>query len=617
VTNTNTAVNGTQTATATSNAVLVTVSAIVNAATPTITASLLSPTTNVGTAVTALDATATASDSGTITYQWYSNGSATTTGGTAITTDGTSATYVPSVVTAGTYYYYCVVTNSKAVAGTTTATATSNVSTVTVTDIANTDANLSAIAISDGTLSPSFASGTESYTASVANGTSSITVTPTVTTSGATVTVNGTTVATGTPSSAISLTEGSNKITIIVTSLDTTVTKTYTIVVTRAAAPSEGSSYSGSGTSASSAIPISQTSSVESAISSTSGSKAVTTTMTGTTTAAAGIFSTLAENTDKILTIKAADYAWIVKGSDVTNPTASSNYDLGASFKWAAKNEITTAPTGASLSDLVVDVNLNSSTLPGQMTLQFSTMNVSTKYAGKTLYYYYNDTSSVIKAFSVSSTIENLVYYGTVTVASDGTVKLPLDKGSEYLLTEKRILTDISSSWAYDSIIKMVSKDIVSGTPEGLYQPEKDVTRSEFAKMVAVAFGYTSTKDTSKFSDVSSSDWYYEYVNALTDNGIMLGLSESNFGANDNLTREQMATIIYRVIQNKNYSISGTSSSTFKDVGNISSYAADSVKALSNAEIIKGFTDGKFMPQGTATKAQIAAILDRLLLSKN
>ena len=90
--------------------------------------------------------------------------------------------------------------------------------------------------ISAGTLTPAFASGTLSYTASVSNATTSITVTPTVADATATVKVNGTTVVSGNPSGPIALAVGSNVITTVVTAQDGTTTRTYTVTVTRAAA---------------------------------------------------------------------------------------------------------------------------------------------------------------------------------------------------------------------------------------------------------------------------------------------------------------------------------------------------------------------------------------------
>lgn len=109
---------------------------------------------------------------------------------------------------------------------------------------ASTDANLSGLAISQGTLTPTFASGTTSYTASVSNNVNSLTVTPTTSNSNATVTVNGTTVTSGSASGSIALAVGDNTITTRVTAQDGSTTKDYTITVTRAAAASTNANLS-------------------------------------------------------------------------------------------------------------------------------------------------------------------------------------------------------------------------------------------------------------------------------------------------------------------------------------------------------------------------------------
>jgi hypothetical protein len=97
----------------------------------------------------------------------------------------------------------------------------------------STNANLSNLTLSAGAISPAFGASTTSYTLSVQNSTTSTTVTPTVADSNATVTVNGVSVASGSPSGAITLNAGDNTVTTVVTAQDTTITKTYTVTVTR------------------------------------------------------------------------------------------------------------------------------------------------------------------------------------------------------------------------------------------------------------------------------------------------------------------------------------------------------------------------------------------------
>ena len=120
-------------------------------------------------------------------------------------------------------------------------TTTTKTYTITVTrGVASTDANLSNLTISSGTLSPTFASGTTSYTASVDYNTNSLTITPSQNQANATIKVNGTTVVSGSASGTIPLNVGSNTITVLVTAQDTTTTKTYTITITRASASTGG-----------------------------------------------------------------------------------------------------------------------------------------------------------------------------------------------------------------------------------------------------------------------------------------------------------------------------------------------------------------------------------------
>jgi uncharacterized protein with beta-barrel porin domain len=168
----------------------------------------------VGNAVTAITVTPTVTEShATVTV----NGSA--------VTSGSPSGSISLVVGANT-----ITTVVTAQDGTTTQTYT-----VVVTRAAalSSVATLSSLALSSGTLSPVFASGTTSYTASVGNAVTAITVTPTVTESHATVTVNGTLVTSGSPSGSISLAVGANTITTVVTAQDGTTTQTYTVVVTR------------------------------------------------------------------------------------------------------------------------------------------------------------------------------------------------------------------------------------------------------------------------------------------------------------------------------------------------------------------------------------------------
>lgn len=194
-----------------------TVSFTVNLATPLLSGFSLSSSNLVYGASAPTITAPTSASSGAITYS-SSNTSVATVNGSTITIVGVGTTTLTATQAANGNYETASTTKTLTVAAASTAT-------------------LSGLALSSGTLSPTFASGTGSYTASVTNATNSITVTPTVTDSNATVTVNGITVNSGSASGAIFLNVGSNTITAVVTAQDGTTTKAYSIAVTREAMP--------------------------------------------------------------------------------------------------------------------------------------------------------------------------------------------------------------------------------------------------------------------------------------------------------------------------------------------------------------------------------------------
>ena len=212
--------------------------------------------------------------------------------------------------------------------------------TVTVTRAASSNADLSDLTPSSGSLSPSFAAGTTSYTASVGNATSSITITPTTADSTATVTVNGSTVTSGAASGAIALTVGANTVTVIVTAEDGTTTKTYTVTVTRALSsnadlagltPSSGSLSPGfaAGTTSYTASVSNATSSIT--ITPTTADSTATVTVNGSTVssgAASGAIA-LTVGTNTVTVIVTAEDGTTTKTYTVTVTRAlSSNADL-------------------------------------------------------------------------------------------------------------------------------------------------------------------------------------------------------------------------------------------------------------------------------------------------
>lgn len=163
---------------------------------------------------------------GTLTYQWYKCDDTSRTNPVTTGVSGKSFT-IPTTLTNGTYYYFCKVSSAVDTYK------DSDAATITVQALSH-DASLSSLSISSGTLNPAFAQDHYAYTVSVPYSVNRVTVTPTVHETHAAVTVNGTPVSSGAVSGDISLSIGSNPISVSITAQDGSATQTYTIAVTRA-----------------------------------------------------------------------------------------------------------------------------------------------------------------------------------------------------------------------------------------------------------------------------------------------------------------------------------------------------------------------------------------------
>ncbi|HCE62707.1 MAG TPA: hypothetical protein DEQ85_07010, partial [Clostridiales bacterium] len=123
--------------------------------------------------------------------------------------------------------------------------------------------------------------------------------------------------------------------------------------------------------------------------------------------------------------------------------------------------------------------------------------------------------------------------------------------------------------------------------------------------------GQPAVNGRSGFSDVQYNGYYEDAVTWAADNGIVNGISTSTFSPNVNVTREQMAAILYRYAQYKKYNTAASSSlNSFSDHTSVSGYAVASLQWSVAEKLVNG-SNGKLMPTGNASRAQVAAILHR------
>lgn len=173
------------------------------------------------------------------------------------------------------------------------------------------------------------------------------------------------------------------------------------------------------------------------------------------------------------------------------------------------------------------------------------------------------------------------------------------------------------AKWATRPITKLAEAGIISGTGDGRFQPNREVTRAEFVKMlIGLLDDETEQNPVQSFGDVSESDWAFPYVNKASRVGLVVGSADGLFHPNDLVTREEMAVMTVRLLQRLELlGDESGSASAFADAETVSEWAADSVTALKNAGIVNGDLGNKFNPQNSLTRAEAAQIIYNVLSS--
>ena len=172
--------------------------------------------------------------------------------------------------------------------------------------------------------------------------------------------------------------------------------------------------------------------------------------------------------------------------------------------------------------------------------------------------------------------------------------------------------TDVlESDWFYDDVVFAYENGLFAGTSDTTFSPNTSMTRAMLVTVLYRLEGQPAVSGRSGFADVQYNGYYEDAVTWAADNGIVNGTSTSTFSPNANVTREQMAAILYRYAQYKKYNTAASSSlNSFSDHTSVSGYAVASLQ-WSVAERLVNGSNGKLMPTGNASRAQVAAILHR------
>ena len=167
-------------------------------------------------------------------------------------------------------------------------------------------------------------------------------------------------------------------------------------------------------------------------------------------------------------------------------------------------------------------------------------------------------------------------------------------------------------AWYYDAVQYVYENGLMDGTGGGAFSPAATTTRGMVVTILYRLAGQPAVTGASGFTDVVAGQWYSDAVLWASANGIVSGYGNGSFGPGDTVTREQLAVILYRFAQTQGEDVTQTGAlSTFTDGGDTAQWAQSAMSWAVGSGLISGKGNGVLDPQGTATRAEVAAILAR------
>ena len=222
-------------------------------------------------------------------------------------------------------------------------------------------------------------------------------------------------------------------------------------------------------------------------------------------------------------------------------------------------------------------------------------------WRGHTFIGWYSERSLMNKVSGVYLTKDMTVYAGWRVDENPGTGANPF--------------TDVSEKdWFYSDVMFVYENGLMLGTSKTLFSPHGTATRGMMATILWRMEGSPVPKGKNSFTDVEAGKWYADAITWTAENGIFAGYGKDKFGPDDPITREQLAAIFYRYADYKGYDLTVKGNlDKFKDADKITDYAKTAMQWAVGSGLVKGKSGNLLDPQGTATRAEIAAMLHRFI----
>ena len=208
-----------------------------------------------------------------------------------------------------------------------------------------------------------------------------------------------------------------------------------------------------------------------------------------------------------------------------------------------------------------------------------------------------------------------------VTENADGTYTFTMPNGqvtitATFVETEEPVdepFLDVNESdWFYDAVAYAYENGIMDGVGGNRFAPNSETTRAQLVTILYRMEGQPAVSGDLPFTDVEAGTWYTNAVVWAAQNGIVNGVGDDTFAPGNDLTREQLVTILYRYAESKGYDVSASADlAGYPDGEEIQAYAREAMAWAVAENIIRGMEDDTLKPAGNASRAQIATILMR------
>ena len=319
------------------------------------------------------------------------------------------------------------------------------------------------------------------------------------------------------------------------------------------------------------------------------------------------VFETLAGQDITLVIDLGDDLSWTVNGKDIPDDAALADLDLGVNLDTHG------IPVNV-INTITGEVGTVQITLAHNGEFGF-TMTLSAPLGEENAGYWAN-------LYHYDEEAEKLNFEAAAEIDEDGNVKIPFTHASQYAIViddHSHATVDVSdlfidvapNAWYKDAIQYAYDNGLMTGTSANEFAPEQTTTRAMIVSILARLEGVESAQ-AAGFADVDDNDWYATAVNWAASVGVVNGYEDNTFQPNTAITREQLAAILMNYAAYKGEDVSNRADLT-SYTDQPSTWAEETMQWAVAEGLISGVTNDQLQPQSSATRAQVAAILQRLL----